>query len=97
MKASTYENTRETVPVGELITTGAFTLAADTASSALVQGVYWLTPVNADCWVRIDDGTTTPVAQAANNALIPYGQSRPVTIDTGLKVISSGAINVAKA
>jgi hypothetical protein len=98
MKPARYENTRETVPVGELQTNGAFTLGANTASSELVQGVYWLTPVSLDCWVRIDDGTTNPVAKADDNALITFGQSRPVNIaTTGLKIISSQEINVAKA
>ena len=93
MKRARYED-NQTVPVGGMDTSVAFTLAADTASAALTEGVYWIAPVSVDIWVRIDAGTVNPVAEAAANSFIPYGSILPIRIDGGLKVIASGKVNV---
>lgn len=97
MLTQRYEVTGETVQVGECQTTGAFTIAADTASAALTEGVYWITPIDDAVWIRIDDGLTNPVADAADNAYLPLGGCYPRTIEGGLKIIASGKINVAAA
>ena len=98
MEKARYSNGGEAVQVGGTDTSTAVTLAVNTASAALVKGVYWLTPVSADCWVRIDDGTVTPVAEAAANDLFPYGGKYPIHVTVaGLKVISSGKLTLSKA
>jgi hypothetical protein len=93
MKRTLFSKGNHEVQVGGLNTAKSVYLAADTASDAFAADTVIEVRCESSVWVAIG---TAPTATATTdgNALFPAGVSRPFRIDSGNKIIATGAINV---
>ena len=97
MDRLTYDD-NQTVQTGGMDIENSDYVAADGVTAALTQGVYWLTPVTADCYIQksTTSPATTPSA-ADGNTIIPYGNILPINVKTDEIIRTSAALFVTKA